>query len=337
MMGVGNNSFFGESRPYMKLIASSGAMVTLIAACSFFSVAHAESPCRPITGEPTPMEQSKAIEGSKSYVYRTVDNTELRLNIFLPQDFRPSDKRSAIIFFFGGAWIGGTVEQFVPQARYLAKRGMVTGVANYRVLCRNSSTPFDSAEDAREAIRWMRSHASELGIDPSRIAAAGGSAGGHVALSSAIFGSSSVADDPIQVDAKPNALVLFNPAINLTDGVIKQIIQESFGDAITDRIEGISPLQHVHKGLPPTIILNGKADKTTPYATAKAYCKLAVASGSKCRVVGYEGADHGFFNSPQFAISSSNGGKWYRPTLLEADRFLTRIGYLQRPSPSEIP
>ena len=162
----------------------------------------------PIAPQPT------SIEGARTHVYKSIDGIDLRLHVFSPPDHLASMKRPAIVFFFGGGWTRGTVEQFVPQSQHLAERGMVAIVADYRVFARHKTTPFDAMTDARSAIRWVRSHAPELGIDPARIAASGGSSGGHIALSAAVFDRF---DDPREdrsVSAKPNALVLFNPAVD---------------------------------------------------------------------------------------------------------------------------
>jgi acetyl esterase/lipase len=87
-----------------------------------------------------------------------------------------------------------------------------------------------------------------------------------------------------------------------------------------------SPMHHLRSGLAPTLILHGKADTTIPYSDVARFCAAASTLGERCELVGYEGAPHGFFN-PQ-----RDGGKWYRETLAEADRFLTGLGYL-RPLP----
>ena len=298
---------------------------TVFAFATFFGIPGAvfgQNSCEGVAAQPP------QVEDAQTYVYKSVGNTDLRLHIFTPKNSRPSDRRAAAVFFFGGGWTDGSVEQFVPQSKYLASRGMVAVVADYRVRCRHDSTPFESVADAASAIRWVRLHARELGVDPARIAAGGGSAGGHVALSAGIFVNHEAAD--ATVSSKPNALVLFNPVIDLTSKPIRDILS-SFSTETIDRIGEISPLQHVHKGLPPTIILNGKADKIALYSIAKNYCNAAARLGNECRLVGYKGAGHGFFN-PEV-----QGGKWYRPTLLEADRFLTRLGYLASPTPSAIP
>jgi hypothetical protein len=117
--------------------------------------------------------------------YKTANGLELKLHVFEPMGLQPSDRRPAIVFFFGGGWNSGEAKQFYQQARALADQGMVAFSADYRVKSRNQTTPFECVLDGKSAIRWVRQHAAALGVDPERIAAAGGSAGGHVAASAA--------------------------------------------------------------------------------------------------------------------------------------------------------
>ena len=98
-----------------------------------------------------------------------------------PSNDERSDNRAAMVFFFGGGWNSGSPNQFYPHCSYLASRGMVCMAAEYRVKDRNNTSPREAVMDGKSAIRWVRLHASELGIDPERIAAGGGSAGGNVA------------------------------------------------------------------------------------------------------------------------------------------------------------
>jgi acetyl esterase/lipase len=253
--------------------------------------------------------QPVAVDGATAYVYKTAGANQLRLHVFHTKRPAPNP---AIVFFFGGAWMQGDVKQFAPQARHLAERGMVAVLADYRVLNRHGSTPYEAMADAKSAIRWVRSHAAQLGIDPNRIVAAGGSSGGHLALSTAVFDAFDEPGEDKTMSAKPNALVLFNPAVDTSRNRL-------FGDRGRDG----SPLHHLRSGLPPTLVLHGKADTTVPYADVERFCAEATALGNQCRLVGYEGAAHGFFNP-------GRDEKWYRETLLEADRFLTTLGYLPR-------
>jgi len=124
----------------------------------------------------------KGFEPSKEVLYKAVGETELKLHVFTPEGHRASDKRPAIVFFFGGGWNGGSPSQFYPHCDYLASRGMVAAAAEYRVKSRNKTTPRECVKDGKSAVRWLRQHAGELGIDPKRVAAGGGSAGGHVLL-----------------------------------------------------------------------------------------------------------------------------------------------------------
>ena len=119
--------------------------------------------------------QPMSIEGAVTHVYKSVGDTELLLHIFQPPDHSASMRRPAIVFFFGGGWNQGSINQFVPQAKHFADRGMVAIVADYRVFGRHGTSPFEAMADAKSAVRWARSHAKELGIDPDRIVASGGS------------------------------------------------------------------------------------------------------------------------------------------------------------------
>ena len=265
--------------------------------------------------------QPTSIEGAAAHVYKTVSGTELRLHVFSPRS-GTSKSMPAVIFFFGGAWTSGTVTQFVPQAKHLAERGMVTVVADYRIFGRHQTSPFDAVADAKSAIRWLRTHAREFGIDPSRIVASGGSSGGHIALSSATFDGFDEPSENTQVSSKPNVLVLFNPAVD-TSHETPPVLPQRFGG----RGRELSPLHHVPRGLPPVLILHGKADATVPYADVERFCAESRALGNQCELIGYEGAPHGFFNP-------GRGGTWHSDTLQAMDAFLTRLGYLPSvPSP----
>ena len=266
--------------------------------------------------EPVVPSQPLAIDGAVTHIYKSIGQTELRLHVFAPSGVG-SGQNPAIVFFFGGGWTNGTVGQFVPQAQYLAGRGMVAIVADYRVFGRHATSAFEAIADAKSAIRWVRSHAKELHVDPARIAAGGGSSGGHIALSAAVLGAFDQPGEDMTISSKPDALVLFNPAVDTTHEM-PPVLVERFGGR---GAEG-SPLQHIHRGIPPTVIFHGKADTTVPYADVERFCIESKKAGNQCQLFGYEGATHGFFNP------SRDAGKWYHETLLEMDHFLARLHYL---------
>lgn len=260
--------------------------------------------------------------GSRADVYKTVGQTKLNLYIFSDAKFEDGKPRPAIVLFFGGGWSTGSPRQFEPQARYFASRGMVAISADYRIRTRDNSKVTDSLSDARSAVRWVRANAKRLGIDPNRIAAGGGSAGGHLAASTAFI---SEFDDPTEdkkVSAVPNALVLFNPALVLAP--LAGLDIGNAGSRLNASLLGteptkVSPAHHVKAGGPPTIIFHGESDSTVPFSTAKAFTEKMKAAGNQCQLISYPGQQHGFFNSEP---SRSK-------TLKSADEFLTALGWLK--------
>ncbi len=274
--------------------------------------------------EPPP----SSIEGSTSHVYKTINGVDLRLHVFYPPAHRQTavranEKLPAIAFFFGGAWMIGTVQDSVAPARYLAERGMVAVVVDYRVYCRNKVDIVEEIADAKSAMRWLRAHADELGIDPNRLAASGGSSGGHIALSTAMFADLDEQTEDRAVSSRPNLLALFYPCVDETTEE-----EKSYGaPAIGTHGEDVSPLYHVQRGLPPTIIFVGTAD--TMDAEDKSYCSKAQTSGNHCNVIEYPGAPHGFF-----VQRANKDNKLYDESLAALDRYLTRAGYLRQPARS---
>jgi len=264
---------------------------------------------------PTP-PQPLTVEGASTYIYKTIDTVQLRLHVFAPKPPLTSP-RPAVLFFLGGGWLNGDVKQFIPQATHLAELGVVGVLVDYRVKYRHQTTPFEAMADAKSAIRWARAHASDLGIDPGRVAAGGGSAGGHVALSAAVFDRFDDPNEDQSTSSKPNLLVLFNPVVDATT--------PARNGHFNGRGREGSPLHHEFHSLPPTLILHGKDDKSVPYADVERFCNDARARGLPCELIGYDGAGHGFFNP------SVEEGKWYRETVSAMDAFLTRFGYMAPP------
>ncbi|MCA9269701.1 MAG: alpha/beta hydrolase fold domain-containing protein, partial [Planctomycetales bacterium] len=213
----------------------------------------------------------------RTEVYKKVGDVELNLHIFEPEGHQASDARPAIVFFFGGGWVGGTPTQFFPQCEYLASRGVVAISAEYRIRSKHGTSPAECVADGKSAIRWVRSHAKQLGVDPARIAAGGGSAGGHVA---AATGTLSKFDEPSEdaaVSSRPDALVLFNPVFdNGPDGYGHDRVQAYWRD--------ISPLHNISDKSPPTIVFLGDKDKLIPVATASEYKARMEKAGVRCDV-----------------------------------------------------
>ena len=255
--------------------------------------------------------QNRDFAPDKQIVYKTFDKDSLELNVFLPPGWKASDRRAAIVFFFGGGWVGGTPAQFYPQSRYLASRGMVAVSAQYRTRNSHGTSPIECVADGKSAIRWMRQHAAELGVDPNRIAAGGGSAGGHVAATTGVIDGLDEQTEDLTTSSRPNAMVLFNPATDVANN-------PRWG---ARALEG-SPLQHVDEGDSPAILFHGRSDRAVPYATAVAFCDAMQDAGNRCELVGFDGRPHGFFNYHRSRVAYTN-------TVWHMDRFLASLGYVE--------
>ncbi len=265
---------------------------------------------------------------ARAETYKSVEGTDLKVWIFEPEGHDASDKRPAIVFFFGGGWRNGTPSQFHRQAKHLASRGMVAMNADYRVLNRQGVKAYRCVEDAKAAVRWARKNAGRLGIDPDRIAAGGGSAGGHLAAATATLPGH---DDPAgdaSISPRPNALALFNPAVVLASAPGKYEIDPQRAADRRERMgtepESMSPYHHIRAGLPPTIVFHGKADTTVPYKTVEIYAEKAKAAGNRCELVGYDDQAHGFFNYGR------GDGSAYADTVRRMDEFFVSLGWLNK-------
>ncbi|MEM6766719.1 MAG: alpha/beta hydrolase [Bacteroidota bacterium] len=246
-------------------------------------------------------------------LYKEVDTTQLHLEVYYPPKIDSSQLHSAMVFFFGGGWNGGGTGQFHPHAHHFSSRGMVCFLVEYRVTSRNQTTPFESLKDAKSAMRFVRGNANKFGVDPDKIVAAGGSAGGHLAAATALISTYDDPSDDLSVSCIPNALVLFNPVIDNGPG--------GYGfSRIGSYYKAFSPLHNIQAGAPPTVFFLGTRDELVPVETATYYQRTMERVGSRCELFLYNKQGHGFFNYGNF--------RYYKKTLSASDLFLQSLGYL---------
>ena len=244
-------------------------------------------------------------------LYKSTNEGELNLFVYKPSEFDIKKKYSCIVFFHGGGWNSGTPEQFQRQSRYFASRGMLAVSVEYRIKNEHGTSPIQAMEDAKSAIRFIRSNAKLFSINPNRIATAGGSAGGHLAAVAGNIDLFDNSDEDLTISSKPNLLILYNPVIDF--GARKWLWINNPSDA--------SPIHNISKGSPPTIILTGTNDKIVPVESIMNYKKIMESVGSRCDVILYEGAEHAFFNR----------GDDFIDTVFQTDIFLKSNGYLSGP------
>ena len=253
-------------------------------------------------------------QDSDSILYKQVGSSELYLHVDYPMLYDPALSYPAMVFFFGGGWNGGTVEQFAQHALYFASRGVVCFRADYRVKNRQGTSPFESLKDAKSAMRYIRAHAHELGVDPDKIIASGGSAGGQLAAAAAAVEGFNEEGEDSTVSCIPNALVLFNPVFDNGPG--------GYGyERIGDQYKDFSPLHNLKQGMPPAIVFLGTEDNLIPVETARYFKTVMEKVGSRCELFLYEGEGHGFFNFRNYEM--------YVDTRDKAEKFLISTGFIR--------
>ena len=267
----------------------------------------------------TPFDKSllENREPDAMVTYKNTPQGELSLHIFHPPGWKETDHRSAVVFFHGGGWKQGKAEALYRQSQYLAECGMVAISAEYRISSKHKTTPLECVLDGNSAIRYVRANAAKLGIDPDRIAAGGGSAGGHVAASTAVLeGFSDPQDSHAEVSSRPNALVLFNPILDTT--------KTGFGHRrVGDNPERLSPVHQLKPGIPPTIIFNGDHDKAATIDRARVFSQEMAKHDCHCELVVYPGEEHSFFGI------GKKDGIYFGDTIRRTETFLHSLGYIE--------
>jgi dipeptidyl aminopeptidase/acylaminoacyl peptidase len=249
----------------------------------------------------------------ETVVYKKTDTVSLIMKVIYPPDIKKTKKYPGMVFF-SGKW--GHLKQFEPHAEYFSSKGIVCFlVQHFDKIDQQDFAVWSRTANAKSSIRYIRLNANDFHVNESKIIAAGGSSGGHLAAATALINCCDDPNDNLSISPKPNALVLFNPVLDL--GPIDPEIFEMLGERYIE----ISPLQNIRKGAPPSIILHGTADQFIPVSEVEYYRDIMQAIGSRCELVLYDNQNHGFFD---YQRSKEN----YLKTILEVEKFLISLGYL---------
>jgi acetyl esterase len=256
---------------------------------------------------------AKDLKPSRVLVYKKIAERELQLHVFEPEGLKAGDKHACYLIIHGGGWTGGAPPRMYPFAAHYAKLGLVGISMSYRLhSAKTGVSVFDCVKDARSAVRYIRGHAAELGIDPQKIIISGGSAGGHLAVSTALFDKVNEETDDLTVSAAPTALVLLFPVIDTS--------KEGYGQAkIGEHWQELSPAHNVRAGLPPTLIFHGTGDTVTPFAGAKTFHEAMLKAGNRCELDVNDGGAHGYLMRDKALFDD---------TMKKTDAFLKSLGLL---------
>ncbi len=268
------------------------------------------------------------------HVYQRTDGRELKLYRFDPPARRDGEGpaagglRPALLLFHGGRWQNGSPDSMAPQCRYFAARGLVCFAASYRLVGSAPKgngtrvTVADCVADARAALRYLADHAAEWSVDAKRIAVGGGSAGGHLALMTAL---------PPGDGPSVAACVLFNPVAALTDRpTFSKEVRADLRDRATlyeAPAERLCPLSNVGPNGPPILLMYGTDDKLL--GPANLLRKEYRALGARCELAVWEGRGHGFYHLGKRA------NRDFIETCARADRFLETLGLTTGPPTAE--
>ncbi|MEO8350146.1 MAG: alpha/beta hydrolase fold domain-containing protein [Chthoniobacteraceae bacterium] len=256
-------------------------------------------------------KESGSITIREGIEYGNADDTKLLLDVYLPKSGTGKKPRPAVILVHGGGWEGGSrrADYMMELGRELARAGFVAFNIDYRLVKRpRDSEPVRNAypaavDDCQRAVRWVRQHADEYGIDPDRLGALGDSAGGH--LVSLLGTRETRADSPPELAAYPSrvdAVVdIFGPAdftqplpeIDLAGITPRQMVRNFVVDD-SAQIRDASPIFHVDEKTPPFLIFHGTEDKIVPIEQSRSFQAALKKAGTEVELVEFPGEGHGF-------------------------------------------
>ncbi len=220
--------------------------------------------------------------------YLTYDNVEMKINLYLPET--TNEKVPLVVFFFGGGWNSGTTKQFEAHAIELSRLGIAVALPDYRVLSKHSTTIDTAIKDAIYAMEFLYNNATKYNINNTKIAIGGGSAGGHLAVSTVLL--DTFIPSNFNYKDSVELLLLCNP---VTDVVMFKKLSPAIKNSSYD-CEMMSPVHNISGKLPDTLIFHGNSDITVPFSTAIDFKNKYEQNGGSCKLFEYEKRGHGFFN-----------------------------------------
>ena len=250
----------------------------------------------------SPLAWAARLENSYRIVpnvtYLTASNWDAKLDLYVTRT--PDKPLPTLIFIHGGGWTGGTKEGRDLAILPYLDMGMNVVNVEYR-LARVAQAPA-AVEDCRCALRWVIQHAKEYGIDVNRLVVSGGSAGGHLALTTGMVPASAGLDRQCPGPDNLNVAAIVNwygisDVSELLDGPNMKAYAVQWLGSASDREQiarRVSPLTYVRAGLPPVLTIHGDADPTVPYTQSVRLHKALTDAGVANELMTIPGGKHGF-------------------------------------------
>ena len=245
---------------------------------------------------------------TEKILYKRTPQEDLYFYLMRPHK-APKAPLPVIVYFSGGGWNANNVTWTIQECAWFRDHGIIAIAADYRVAGRHKTGVIEAVNDAKSAVRFVRAHARELGVDPKRIIAAGGSAGGHIAACTALPGSDQSGED-LSISSRADALVLCSP-----------VLGKGFNEGFFDMNPQFSPLEAASgKGWPPVILVSGTADTISPHATAEDFAKRMKEAGNTCELIPIPEGGHG----PTWPVTQPA----FEPTFTRVVTFLREQGFI---------
>lgn len=280
----------------------------------------------PDKGEQTSTDQTEIQEKIVHIleVYKRIDTFRLKIDIFYSNQTLNRENNTAIVFFHGGGWAYGTPDEFFTACERYAGMGIVTFSVDYRLSIENGVTPnkkispVESVMDAKSAMRWVRENAGIYHIDRNKIVAAGQSAGGHLALCTAMIDDYNESSDNLGISCRPDAILLFSSCVNAVEGWCDRLLADR-----RDKIWSISPAHNIRKGMPPMIEFHGEYDEQVPVWTVQFFEDAMKKDGNYFELHIYKGMRH------YLGEGNQKYSRYFNDTILKiTDNFLRKFNFL---------
>jgi acetyl esterase/lipase len=271
------------------------------------------------SAEKTTAEEAGAPLDWEVVQYREAGDVKLTLHVMQPPGAEP-EERPTVVFFVCGGWGGFNPDKHKSQSAYFVSRGMTAITALIRTRGKHGVSIEEMVKDAKCAVRYVRKHHAELGVDPERIVVSGASAAGHISACTALIDGFEHEGEDLKISSRPNAVAIFCPVL-VADRGQRRI--KLFGGQ--DRARALSPIRYVDSEAPPFLVMHSVLDSVVKPEGVKAFAYLMAAFGKRCdlRLYDYEDSGHGFQNW------WGGGNPGFYGCLQNMDAFFVSLGYLQ--------
>jgi acetyl esterase len=198
----------------------------------------------------------------------------------------------AAILVHGGGWIRGDRRtEMEPLFQPLTRARIAWFSIDYR-LAKDPISFGVAIRDVEAAVEFLVEHAAEYNIDPAHIALVGESAGGHLAAMAALKPDLPV-KTVVALYAPTNLASLFQNVGLIPDAVRENINSGFWGNIIVARLSQLSPVDHLHRNMPPFLLIHGTHDPLVPFQQSRDMCARMKALGNTCEVYPVDGGGHG--------------------------------------------